>query len=232
MRRTRQIVVAVVLAGLSAACATEGDSDVVASFSSRTTLENTPSDDRTTGEAETDDTETTATTGAETTTTAPPTTAPPPPGFDGGMQVVGTDVQPGRYTTEVSGYCYWERLSGLTGDFDEIIVNANPEGQAIVEIEASDVAFSSDGCDRWTDYEPPAAPVTEFGSGDWVVGEQIAPGTYQAEGEFCYWERASGFTHNFGEILANDFSSDRAVVEIAPGDVRFTNNGCGTWTPL
>ncbi|MBC7308142.1 MAG: hypothetical protein H5T80_14705, partial [Dietzia sp.] len=66
----------------------------------------------------------------------------------------------------------------------------------------------------------------------WVVNEQIQPGTYQAEGELCYWERATAFLHDFEEIIANDVPTGRAVVEIAPDDVRFTSNGCGTWTPL
>ncbi|HEX5945926.1 MAG TPA: hypothetical protein VFY82_06590 [Acidimicrobiales bacterium] len=168
-----------------------------------------------------------------TTTTDPPTTtttAPPPPGFDGGTRVVGTDMQPGRYISE-GQFCYWERLSGLTGAFEDIIVNGNADGQAIVEIVPGDVAFNSNGCGRWSLYQPPPAPVSEFGSGDWVVGEQIVPGTYRAEGEFCYWERASGFAHDFDEILANGVPEGQAVVEILASDTRFTATGCGPWTP-
>jgi hypothetical protein len=145
---------------------------------------------------------------------------------------VGTDVQPGRYTSEGGPVCYWERLSGLSGTIEEIIVNANVDGRAIVEIVAGDAAFSSARCGRWTPYQAPASPLSEFGSGDWAVGDQIVPGTYQADGEFCYWERASGFTHDLGEILANGLPEGRAVVEIPAGDARFTSSGCGTWTPV
>jgi hypothetical protein len=34
------------------------------------------------------------------------------------------------------------------------------------------------------------------------------------------------------EIIANDFSSEAAIVEIASTDVGFKTNGCGTWTKI
>jgi hypothetical protein len=217
MTTLRAACLALVLAA-STACATEADGPPGGAL----TAESTTTSERTTQ----------PTTSAPTTTEAPTTTAPPLPGFGAGTQLVGTDVQPGRYTSEGGTTCYWERLSGLSGTFEEIIVNATVEGQAIVEIVAGDAAFSSSGCGRWTVYQAPPSPVTEFGSGDWVVGEQIVPGRYQADGELCYWERAGGFTHDFGEILANGLPEGRAVVEIPAGDARFTSSGCGTWTPV
>lgn len=168
-----------------------------------------------------------------TTTTAAPTTTTtaPPSAFDDGLVVVGTDVQPGRYMSEAP-FCYWERRSGLTGAFDEIIVNGGGEGHTIVDILPGDVAFDSSGCGPWLLYQPPPAPVTEFGPGDWTVGEEIAPGTYRADGGPCAWERATGFAHDYDEILDYGFPTDGAVVvEIRAGDVRFSSTGCGDWTP-
>jgi hypothetical protein len=202
----------------SAACATEADGPPEGFLTAESTTTSERTTQRTTSEPPTTD--------------APTTTAPPLPGFGAGTQLVGTDVQPGRYTSEGGTTCYWERLSGLSGTIEEIIVNANVDGRAIVEIVAGDAAFSSARCGRWTLYQAPASPLSEFGSGDWAVGEQIVPGTYQADGEFCYWERASGFTHDFGEILANGLPEGRAVVEVPAGDARFTSANCGTWTPL
>ncbi len=40
--------------------------------------------------------------------------------------------------------CYWERLSGLSGDFDDLIANDNANGSYYVTIDASDVAFTTD----------------------------------------------------------------------------------------
>jgi hypothetical protein len=217
MTTLRAASLALVLAA-STACATEADGPPGGAL----TAESTTTSERTTRR----------TTSAPPTTETPTTTAPPLPGFGAGTQLVGTDVQPGRYTSEGGPVCYWERLSGLSGTIEEIIVNANVDGRAIVEIVAGDAAFSSARCGRWTPYQAPASPLSEFGSGDWAVGDQIVPGTYQADGEFCYWERASGFTHDLGEILANGLPEGRAVVEIPAGDARFTSSGCGTWTPV
>ena len=164
--------------------------------------------------------------------TIPPTT-PPLPGFEEGIHLVGSEIQPGRYIATGFQFCYWERLSGLSGEDDDIVANDIPGERAIVAVLESDVAFNSYDCGRWTIYLP-AGMVASFGSGDWVVGQDIAPGRYAAEGTSgnCYWERASGFTHNADEVITNDLQSGRAIVEIEPSDVRFTSRDCGTWTPL
>jgi hypothetical protein len=164
--------------------------------------------------------------------TSPPTT-PPLPGFAEGIHLVGSEIQPGRYIATGFEFCYWERLSGLSGEDDDIVANDIPGDRAIVAVLESDVAFNSYDCGRWTIYLP-AGMVASFGSGDWVVGQDISPGRYAAEGTGgnCYWERASGFTHSADEVITNDLQSGRAIVEIEPSDVRFTSRDCGTWTPM
>lgn len=69
--------------------------------------------------------------------------------FGDGLHVVGTDIQPGTYKTDGGQFCYWERLSGLSGEFGDIITNDIGEGPKTVSIAASDAAFSSDGCGTW-----------------------------------------------------------------------------------
>jgi hypothetical protein len=164
--------------------------------------------------------------------TSPPTT-PPLPGFAEGIHLVGSEIQPGRYIATGFEFCYWERLSGLSGEDDDIVANDIPGERAIVAVLESDVAFNSYDCGQWTIYLP-TVMVASFGSGDWVVGQDIAPGRYAANGAGgnCYWERASGFTHSVDEVITNDLQSGRAIVEIESSDVRFTSRDCGTWTPL
>ena len=64
------------------------------------------------------------------------------------------DISAGVYETGIIGEndffdsCYWERLSGFSGEFDEILANANPVVHSVVEVEDSDVAFNSD-CGDW-----------------------------------------------------------------------------------
>lgn len=74
-------------------------------------------------------------------------------GFGGGTHVVGTDIQPGTYRTDgpTGGvpFCYWARLSGLSGELGDIITNGNTEGPTTVQIQESDVAFESQFCRTW-----------------------------------------------------------------------------------
>lgn len=71
-----------------------------------------------------------------------------------GTWIIGTDVEAGTFRTVVptnSRNCYWERLSGFSGDLDDILANDNndPGAQVIVEISPSDVGFTSRGCGTW-----------------------------------------------------------------------------------
>ena len=74
----------------------------------------------------------------------------PKTSFGDGTFLVNKDIAPGTYrTSNATGYCYYERLSGTSGTFDDIIANGNPDGQAIITIAPSDVAFKSARCGSW-----------------------------------------------------------------------------------
>jgi hypothetical protein len=64
-----------------------------------------------------------------------------------GIFIVGDEVAPGEYRTQ-AGDCYWARLSGTSGELDDIIANGN--GAGIVTIAESDHAFESRSCEQWT----------------------------------------------------------------------------------
>jgi hypothetical protein len=70
--------------------------------------------------------------------------------FTSGVYLIGTDIQPGQYRNSGGSSCYWERLSGTTGDFSELLANDLPSGPSVVTILPSDVAFSSEGCGTWS----------------------------------------------------------------------------------
>jgi hypothetical protein len=89
---------------------------------------------------------------------------------------------------------------------------------------------------------PPASPVVSvaafsqrigFGNGTYLIGADIAPGTYRTVGapDGCYWARLRGTSGGSNDIIANDFGSGWNVVTIAPTDLAFKTSGCGTWTP-
>lgn len=75
-------------------------------------------------------------------------------------------------------------------------------------------------------------PLTSFSDGTYEVGTDIQPGKYKtAGGDGCYWERQKNDDHNFGSIIANDYSKGPMTVTIAKTDKYFQTNGC-TWTKV
>jgi hypothetical protein len=90
-------------------------------------------------------------TGAAKTTTV--TAKPPPPKAAitaDGTYLVGRDIKPGTYRAHADDeLCYWARLSGTSGDFDDIIANGDGPGTLTVTIKSSDKAFETDSCGVW-----------------------------------------------------------------------------------
>lgn len=69
-----------------------------------------------------------------------------------GTYLVGVDIEAGTYRSAVGpdGSCYWERLSGLSGESDEIMANEIvSRGTVLAEIKPSDYAFKTSGCANW-----------------------------------------------------------------------------------
>lgn len=80
-------------------------------------------------------------------------------------------------------------------------------------------------------------PENTFGDGVHVVGDEIAPGTYQAEvppsSIGCYWARLSDLSGEVESIVTNELLEPGAMatVTIQPGDVGFESQDCGVWKP-
>jgi hypothetical protein len=82
-------------------------------------------------------------------TPTPPEYAPPVPATipGDGMFLVGKHVKPGVYRSTAGRSCYWERLAGLSGSYVDLIANGGlRKGPHLIEIKASDFAFSSQNC--------------------------------------------------------------------------------------
>ena len=67
--------------------------------------------------------------------------------------LVGVDVEPGLYASAgpVDGdvNCWGTRLSGLSGEADDVIAYAYGKGRVVVDIKATDAAFESWNCQPW-----------------------------------------------------------------------------------
>ena len=150
------------------------------------------------------------------------------------MYQVGGDIQPGIYAglagTDIFESCYWARLSGASGSSSEILSNDNASGQFYVEILASDKYFQVD-CEftRLADWPAPAEPLSKIGPGTYLVGRDIAPGTYQGKAgsditNSCYWARLSGLSDVLDSILANGNPTDTYYVTVNASDVALTTS--------
>lgn len=169
-----------------------------------------------------------------------PTPTPSAFTFGDGVKRVGDDIPPGIYHSIGPGgglfdSCYWERLAGFSGELDDIIANEFADYRQVVEIKETDAGFNSEGCGGWTEDLSPITenPTAPFGDGVWIVGVDIASGTWQSETPpdgSCYWERMSGFGGELDDIISNEFTESQQVVTIQPSDVGFNSSGCGAWT--
>ncbi len=148
--------------------------------------------------------------------------------LDRGMYQVGTDIQPGIYAglagTDVLDSCYWARLSGASGDFSDLISNENASGQFYVEVQPTDKYFKVD-CEvtPLNDWPVPGEPLSEIGPGMYLVGRDIAPGTYRGKAgtdvlSSCYWERLSGLSGDLNDLVANDNATGSYYVSVEASD--------------
>jgi hypothetical protein len=148
-------------------------------------------------------------------------------------------VTPGIWHT-FGGTCYWERLRGFSGSFDDIIANSfTNSGPQYVEIKNGDAGFHSEGCLPWAPIDvggldakfPITAQGQFLGDGEYRVGVEVPAGTYQSTvQQGCYWERLNGFGGEFANIIANNINA--GLVTIGPTDVGFRSQGCGVWTKI
>lgn len=163
-------------------------------------------------------------------TQAPTTAATSTPrlGFGPGTYQVNIDIQPGVYAgkvgTDVLDSCYWERLSGASGELSDLIANSNAVGQFYVEVLSTDKYFKV-ACDitPLAAWPGPAEPLSKIEPGTYMVGRDIAPGTYRGEAgtgvlDSCYWERLSGVSGEFSNLVANDSANGPYFVSIEDSD--------------
>lgn len=109
---------------------------------------------------------------------------------------------------------------------------ATPPAAAVVAT-AAPPAVTSTPARLTTPTAVPSPTAAGLRDGTFVVGAQMAPGTYRAPGgDRCYWARLSGFGGAISEIIANENARGPVVVTIAPTDKGFLARGCGAWTPM
>ena len=79
-----------------------------------------------------------------------PITGSPTDPFGDGIYFVGKDIAPGTWQASGGNGCYWERLTGFSGQFRDLKANDLVNGSTVVEIDPGDQGFSSHRCGTWT----------------------------------------------------------------------------------
>ena len=166
-------------------------------------------------------------------TPTPPAATKPTSGlpttFGAGTWIPGRNVEPGRYRNTPAGACRWRlehRGGGLSGRIHQTHM-------LTIDIFEGDTLTVDSSCGTWSPAPTSGPRSTSFGAGRWIVGVDIAPGTYQSSGEgTCSWFRRADF-QNAESWMALDYgeSAVPVVVTILPSDTGFqADEGCGTWT--
>lgn len=66
-----------------------------------------------------------------------------------GTWLVGREVKRATYRSEGGEWCFWERLSDLSGEDSGVMSKGFVKGPQVVAMGPDDVAFSSQGCGPW-----------------------------------------------------------------------------------
>ena len=162
--------------------------------------------------------------------------------FDRGTWAVESEIPAGTYFADVpnGSTCFWSRLSAFNGEPTAFVATELAVGHSIATVQPFDVGFYSDGCGYWN-LVPNVAGVenvtrnTQFDDGVYIVGRDVAPGTYVSsviEGEICFWSRLTGFDGDPFRRLNIYASEGQAIATILPSDAGFRSFGCGAWSRL
>jgi hypothetical protein len=161
-----------------------------------------------------------------------PRPAAPARTFSDGTWLVGGEVRPGTYRATPEGTCSWARLAEPLAGLEQVIASGIGSGPRVVTVGKRDESFRSTGCGRWTsDLSRVTEDRTVFGDGTFLVGEDVAAGTYRSSGSgTCSWSRLSGFGGSADEVTASAVGVGPQEVVIRGSDEGFASSGCGGWT--
>lgn len=159
-----------------------------------------------------------------------PANKPPAGGGGGRMWAIIISI---AVSLVVIGYIL-VRLVSLAGNSD-----ASSDDDRDSDVPATAQASPTD--EPTPSLSPTSAPQPEgqFSDGRWLVGEDIAPGTYQVSEEIatseiglCGWNITTDIERSFAETLDSDLVDEgRPTVTLEVGN-QFKTTGCGDWAPV
>lgn len=142
--------------------------------------------------------------------------------------VVQTETVTEEVEVEVEPPDMDERRAGLD-ELQEELTTLEEE----LESEGSDLEALREELDEReseiTASETEIAENTIPGSGTFLVGDDIQPGTYFTDSDRCYWARLSGFTGQISDVISNGNTRGPAYVTILESDTAFETSRCTEW---
>ena len=149
--------------------------------------------------------------------------------YSDGKYLVGTDIESGLYrvtlTSNATKMGYIERSKDVNMETDSIIANIILTGNGYVEILPTDVAVKLIGVEiepiKLEDMKPNLK--SEVSDGIYLVGYDIAPGTYKIEvtdtvTKIGYVQRSRSVAMGSDDIIANEIEQGQGYVKIEEGD--------------
>jgi DnaJ domain len=153
--------------------------------------------------------------------------------FSDGQWLVGEEIPPGIWRAIRPRGCSWKRLASIEGDVDIVAASGS---YLTVEIPELDAAFWTEGCGWWTQVltPPSASPTEPFGSGTWLVSDEIAPGRWQNSdvSQGCAWTKLSSLSGEPSAVIASGVAESIGTMEITGSERAFDSRGCGMWTRI
>ena len=149
--------------------------------------------------------------------------APPQPVLPGTYKV-GEEIAPGVYRGEAEEdtFCKWARLNNLNEDPEGVTAMGLREGQFYVEVQASDVGFTTE-CELvpigGLKLRDPL--LTEILPGMYIVGLDVSPGSYIGKPDeelFCFWQRMNNFREEDASTIEWDIPGEEYKVEVLSSD--------------
>ncbi|WP_439690667.1 hypothetical protein ACRQ4C_07345 [Curtobacterium sp. SP.BCp] len=161
----------------------------------------------------------------------------PAAAFSGnGVFAVGSKIKPGTYFSSNTRGCYWERLSGASGDFEDVIENDFGSGQRMIRVGNDDRYVSFSDCGSWYPIASAGPRLAKIpADGVYKVGQQVGPGSWRTSfTDGCYWETLSSASGSIDVVIANDYLDGRGstTVDISSDVYAFSTSGCGTWSKV
>ncbi|MFI0906246.1 hypothetical protein ACH4TE_22365 [Streptomyces sioyaensis] len=114
---------------------------------------------------------------------------------------------------------------------------AQPAPTVSVTFTAKPVRASAGKPEKAAGKAAAAGPGTTVGQGSYLVGEDIAAGTYRTGGPaasdipLCHWARAKDSSGETGSIIASGTPQGPARVTVTKGET-FQTHGCRRWTKV